>query len=84
LEYPSEFLPTELGLSKQSETVCASLDKQMVQRIVGITTYRNQTGHKPRNIQDTMDRDSKLKTRFEAAVDLLLELVQAVGPICIV
>ena len=78
------FYLQNLDFQNKVKPICVSLDRQLVQRIVGITTYRNQTGHKPKSIQETMDRDSKLKTRFETAVDLLLELVQAIDPIHIV
>jgi hypothetical protein len=47
-------------------------------RIVGVTTHRNDTGHKPKKLKDLIKRDKELRTRFETAVDLLDEFLNAV------
>lgn len=44
----------------------------------GTTGLRNESGHKPKNRADLIKRDSQLRTRFESAADLLLELCDAV------
>jgi hypothetical protein len=74
------FYLQHLDFQSKVKPVCPLLDKPLLQRIIGVTTYRNQTGHKPKNIQKTMDRDRRLKTRFEAAVDLFLEVIEAIKP----
>lgn len=63
--------------------ICPLLNRQLLSSIVGIIPHRNQTNH-PQSIEERMARDSKLKTRFESAVDLLLELIEAVQPLGIV
>lgn len=46
-------------------------------RIIGVTTHRNDSGHKPKNLAALADRDRALRTRFEGAVDLLKEFLDA-------
>lgn len=47
-------------------------------RVLGITSHRNETGHKPKNRTALQKRDQKLRTRFEDACDLLEEFSSAV------
>lgn len=54
-----------------------TLNDQMLSRVIGLTTFRNLTGHKVSRRQDLIRRDSQLRTRFEDAVDLLEDLVNA-------
>ncbi|QDK42697.1 hypothetical protein DOM21_14810 [Bacteriovorax stolpii] len=53
------------------------LSKQILNSIAGITSDRNETGHKPDTLSKLKTRDSKLKTRFESASDILLSLTTA-------
>jgi len=54
-----------------------SLSDPLLSRTIGITPYRNQSGHKPKSLRDLVARDSALRTRMEDAVNLLLELIIA-------
>ena len=53
------------------------LTDQLLARIIGLTPYRNDTGHKVARKGDLVQRDRKLGTRFEDAVDVLEELIKA-------
>ena len=53
------------------------VSRALVARIVGVTTHRNESGHKPRNLKELIKRDQALRTRFEGAVDLLKEFLEA-------
>jgi hypothetical protein len=46
-------------------------------RLIRVTTHRDESGHKPRNLRDLKRRDQALRTRFEGAVDLLREFLDA-------
>lgn len=46
-------------------------------RVLGITTHRNEAGHKPKTRTGLRTRDSRLRTRFEEACDLLQEFDSA-------
>ena len=61
----------------RSDPLAKPLTKSLVARIVGVTGYRNDVGHLPKTVKDLVARDRALRTRFEAAVDLLQEFVQA-------
>lgn len=54
------------------------LTHPLLARISGVTTYRNQSGHKVAKLSERMKRDQALRTRFEAAIDLLHEFLEAV------
>ncbi len=54
-----------------------TLNDQLLSRVIGLTPFRNQTGHKVSRKQDLVRRDKQLRTRFEDAVDVLEELVNA-------
>ncbi len=73
-----EALMNELNLSACG---CPKLKKPLLARVLGVTSYRNETGHKVRNRTDLIKRDKQLATRFEAASDLLLELIDASKPL---
>jgi len=51
--------------------------KPLWAQILGITPHRNETGHKPTTREALIRRDTALRTRFEHAVDILLDLVNA-------
>jgi hypothetical protein len=63
-----------------STCCCPDLNKTLINRIHGITEYRNATGHKPKSVQDLLKRDRQLRTRFESAVDELQSLILASAP----
>lgn len=82
--------PTDLDFKKDSwATVARTLHRQLdrkqvpdltealLDRLVGITPYRNAVGHKVTDRKSLMKRDRTLRTRFEEAVDLLGELITA-------
>lgn len=53
----------------------------LLARVLGMTAHRNDSGHKPSNMRRLRRRDTELRTRFESACDLLLELIQAARPL---
>lgn len=64
-----------------SQCACPLLTRNLLSEVAGIIPHRNETGHKPKNPDDLKRRDSKLRTRFESAVDLLYELIEATKPL---
>ena len=50
-------------------------------RILGVTGFRNDTGHKPKSQRALIRRDEQLRTRFESGVDLLKDLITAAAPL---
>ena len=60
---------------------CPDLNAALSARILGITTYRNESGHKPKDEKALIKRDRQLRTRFENAADLFRELVDASKPL---
>lgn len=56
---------------------CPLLKSQLFSRLIGMTEYRNQTGHKPSSLSKRIERDRQLRTRFESAMDELLGLITA-------
>jgi hypothetical protein len=56
---------------------CPDLNDALLSRIRGITSHRNDAGHKPRTGRERVGLDTKLRTRFETAVDLLSETIAA-------
>lgn len=54
-----------------------SLSEVMLNRIIGITPHRNESSHKPSSLKTLSERDSRLRTRMEAAIDILTELIAA-------
>ncbi len=60
---------------------CLNLNNQLFSRLIGITEYRNETGHKPSSLQKKIDRDKQLRTRFESAMDELGCMIEAARPL---
>lgn len=56
---------------------CPQVSKTLLARVLGITEHRNESGHKPHNGSARIKRDQELRTRFEAAADLLFDVVSA-------
>jgi len=54
-----------------------SLSKPLWARVVAATQPRNDVGHQPRTLAERVKRDRELRTRFEAAGDLLRDLIEA-------
>jgi hypothetical protein len=55
----------------------AGLSDVLLSRTIGITPHRNDSAHKPRNLEQLVKRDTMLRTRMEDAADLLHELIVA-------
>jgi hypothetical protein len=53
------------------------ITSDLIARIIGVTGHRNASGHKPETVKELVKRDQALRTRFETAVDLLDELIEA-------
>lgn len=53
------------------------VSETLMAQIQGITPFRNETGHKPKDIAARTKRDRELRTRFESAVNLLLAFITA-------
>jgi len=60
---------------------CPLLNNQLISRLIGMTEYRNETGHKPSSLQKKIERDKQLRTRFESAMDELGCLIEAARPL---
>ncbi len=73
-----EFLKANLD---KSVVACPDLKAHLLSRVAGITEYRNETGHKPNSVDKLIARDISLKTRFESAMDELLNLISASKPL---
>ena len=56
---------------------CSTPDRVLLNRVAGLTAQRNDSGHKPGNRAALVRRDRELRTRFEHAVDILRELIEA-------
>jgi hypothetical protein len=57
------------------------LKKSLLIRVAAMTDPRNDSGHKPKNRKAHVKRDRQLRTRFESAVDLFADLVDAARPL---
>lgn len=68
------------GLDRAS-CPCPKLTPAFAAQMIGVTPYRNDTGHKPKNLKELIKRDQQLRTRFESAVDLFRDLVEAAKPL---
>jgi hypothetical protein len=62
----------------RSKPITKKLTPALCARILGITTHRNESGHKPKSRKDLIKRDNTLRTRFENALDLFSEFLDAV------
>lgn len=73
-----EFLKSNLD---PAAAKCPLLKGQLLNRLIGMTEFRNETGHKPTSVKKVIERDIELKTRFESAMDELAKLGDAVRPL---
>jgi hypothetical protein len=55
--------------------------KSLLMRVAALTDVRNDTGHKPKNRAARIKRDRELRTRFESAIDVLRDFVNALRPL---
>lgn len=61
----------------RSAIQCPLLNNQLFSRLIGMTEFRNETGHKPASLTKRVERDKQLRTRFESAVDELKLWIEA-------
>lgn len=73
-----EFLKANLN---PSGTGCPDLRGTLFNRVLGLTEYRNESGHKPNSVAKLIERDKQLRTRFESAMDELGTLIRASAPL---
>jgi hypothetical protein len=59
------------------QQTCPALSMPLLARVLSVAPHRNDTGHKITSLNQLIKRDTELKTRFESATDLLLELITA-------
>ena len=64
------------GLDR-SNSVTKKVTPALAARIIGVIPHRNDAGHKPKTLKDRIKRDQALRTRFEGAVDLLKDFLDA-------
>ncbi|MDR6841024.1 hypothetical protein [Pseudoxanthomonas sacheonensis] len=69
-----EFLKTNIDPTLSG---CPALKGPLFSRLIGLTEYRNDAGHKPSSTKKLIERDKQLRTRFESAVDELKTLIDA-------
>lgn len=60
---------------------CSKLNEPLLARVLGITGHRNESAHKPHNQTMLKKRDEELRTRFEAGIDILRDLINATKPL---
>ena len=60
---------------------CPSFAKPIVAAARSYTDWRNSLSHKPKNAKELKDRDSRLRTMFEATRDILLDWFDVVQPL---
>jgi len=65
----------EILIDHLDSAKCSQPDRSLLNRIAGMTTHRNDGGHKPENLKALIKRDRELRTRFETAVDTLFDLI---------
>lgn len=66
---------------KPEKAGCNGLDEAILADILGITRPRNLTNHIPATVAARRKRDQRLRTQFEHAHDLLLELYEQSKPL---
>jgi hypothetical protein len=59
----------------------SEITKALLMRVAAVIGGRNAAGHKPKNRKDRMKRDTETRTRYETAVDLLRDFVDAARPL---
>ena len=64
---------------QNSNPPITEINDVLLSRIHGITSPRNASAHKPKSMKELIERDGRLRTRMEEAVDLLLDLIKAGG-----
>lgn len=65
----------------RNRSKCPELKAAFLSRVHGLTSYRNDSGHKPGNQAALIKRDRELRTRFETATDTLLDLINHTKPL---
>jgi hypothetical protein len=60
---------------------CPSITRSLLDRVLAIVPHRNESSHKPKTTSQLRQRDTQLRTRFENAVDLLSDLIEAARPL---
>jgi hypothetical protein len=53
------------------------IPEALLARVLGVTQHRNDAGHEPNSKDALIRRDRELRTRFETASDLLLDLINS-------
>jgi hypothetical protein len=56
---------------------CPGLPITLVGAVFGLTAHRNDSSHKPETMKKLIERDRRLRTRFETARDILSDLIEA-------
>jgi hypothetical protein len=74
---PWAMLMESLQTLNRNDARSKPVTKALINRVSGVTEMRNDSGHKPHNQRTLIKRDLELRTRFEGAVDLLRDFVEA-------
>jgi hypothetical protein len=78
VKYPWANIITDLDKSLDRKACgCSDLTPAFMARILGVTPFRNDAGHKPNSAKALIKRDKESRTRFESAVDLFADLITA-------
>lgn len=70
-------LVAESGDWKRMRIAGIDIPDNLWSQIRGLTGHRNETGHEPSSLKALQTRDTRLRTRFEHAVDTVEELLEA-------
>jgi len=73
----AKIMKTLIGAFDSSRSNCPDLSASLFGRVLGVTSHRNDSAHKPKTLQQLMKRDRELRTRFESVMDLLKDLIHA-------
>jgi hypothetical protein len=60
---------------------CRLFGQNILHRVLGVTALRNEVVHDPTTRAELIRRDRRLRTRFEDATNLLLDLITAAKPL---
>ncbi len=60
---------------------CRLFGQNILHRVLGVTHFRNEVVHDPATLAELIRRDRRLRTRFEDASNLLLDLINAAKPL---
>lgn len=77
-ENVAQFLSTNFD---RNAAACDGLKPSLFTRVGTLCAQRNESAHKPANIAKRIQRDSRLRTRFEEAMDALLDLSTSARPL---